>query len=358
MIAASIALGSRDADSDRHPDGEPQLVGRTSRSSDRRPRRGRSRRRGSEPAARGSAARGSPAAGAPPTGRSNRSRARSNSSSCCSARTREIASDVAYPWSSRISPRRRSGCSSLQRESVIELLRGHGSVANEQRPEGGPPVARAPDRFHPSPIGSRVPLVEIGAPIGSRAGRLCRCGSSSSGSRERASPSTGGRRRDRAGLLVLLGVATETRPRSATGWPARSRGSASSRRATGSSTARCSMSVARASSSASSRCSRTPQGQPPGFSDAARPEVARAARTSASAPPFPARRPGRDGRLRSADERRARQRRPCHDRPRLRRTAARVAMASGAVLSSLYRISLLDEMGAWRPFLLRRCGEE
>ena len=31
----------------------------------------------------------------------------------------------------------------LQRERVLELLRGHGSVANEQRPERGPLVARA-----------------------------------------------------------------------------------------------------------------------------------------------------------------------------------------------------------------------
>ena len=56
------------------------------------------------------------------------------------------------------------------------------------------------------------------------------------------------------------------------------------------------------------------------------------------------RHPGRDGCLRRADERLARQRRTRHDRPRL--SGHRPAPACGAVLSCLTAFHRLDEMGA------------
>ena len=76
------------------------------------------------------------------------------------------------------------------------------------------------------------------------------------------------------------------------------------------------------------------KGNRPGFSGAARPGGRETARRAVLRCPLRPGRPGRDRRLRRPDERRARQRRPCHDHPRLNRTVRASPMAvDGAILS-------------------------
>ena len=133
------------------------------------------------------------------------------------------------------------------------------------------------------------------------------------------------------GLLVLLGVAHGRHPDR--GRPSRREDRAASHlRATTTGSSTCSVLDTGGEILVVSQftlLADTTKGNRPGFSDAARPEVARAARRALLRRPFRPRRLGRNGRLRRPDERRARQRRTCHDRPRLSRTAARVAHACG-----------------------------
>ena len=73
----------------------------------------------------------------------------------------------------------------------------------------------------------------------------------------------------------------------------------------------------------------TTKGNRPGFSDAARPEVAKPLVERFCAALSGLGVPVATGVFGATDERRARQRRTCHDRPRLNGTAARVAHACG-----------------------------
>ena len=151
------------------------------------------------------------------------------------------------------------------------------------------------------------------------------------------------RRRAGRACLSCSGSRRATRPDDADAARAQGRAAPDLReRRRASSTARSSRPVARRSSSASSRSSPTrPEGNRPGFSRAARPEVAEPLYERFCAALAAVGVPVATGVFGAPHGGRARQRRAGHDRPRLTRTSGRACASAGRpVLSSLHRISL------------------
>ena len=156
-------------------------------------------------------------------------------------------------------------------------------------------------------------------------------------------PARAARHRDR-------GRARTTWPGSPARWP----GCGFSRRATGSSTARCSISGGEILVvSQFTLLADTDEGEPARLLGRRAARGREAARRALLRRPFRPRRLGRDGRLRRQDERRARQRRTCHERPPLGPLGRGALVASPRCYPPTTAFHLLDEMGAWRPFLLR-----